>query len=72
MVWGSPGSFGVEDKERRMAAIGDFIAGDSDHDVFLLNDVRPSLIWISPYTVYLILVVDESRSRYNQKTNSKR
>ena len=40
MVWGSPGSFGVEDKELRMAAIGDFIAGDSDHDVFLLNDVR--------------------------------
>ena len=40
MVWGSPGSFGVEDKERRMAALGEFIAADSEHDVFLLNDVK--------------------------------
>ena len=40
MVWGSPGSFGVLDKELRMAAIGQYIAADTDHDVFLLNDVR--------------------------------
>ena len=39
MVWGSPGSFGVLDKERRMAAIGSWVARDSDHDVYLLNDL---------------------------------
>lgn len=39
MVWGSPGSFGVLDKERRIAGIGDFIAKDTEHDVFLLNDL---------------------------------
>jgi len=43
MVWGSPGSFGVEDKERRMAALGEFIAADTEHDVFLLND-----LWMRP------------------------
>ena len=60
MVWGSPGSFGVEDKELRMAAIGDFIAGDSDHDVFLLNDVRTLIIWLSHLSMLIILAVDES------------
>ena len=39
MVWGSPGSFGVLDKELRMAALGEFIAADTEHDIFLLNDV---------------------------------
>ena len=39
MVWGSPGSFGVLDKERRMAALGSWVARDSDHDVYLLNDL---------------------------------
>ena len=39
MVWGSPGSFGVLDKERRMAALGSWMAQDSDHDVYLLNDL---------------------------------
>ena len=39
-TWGMPHSLGSEDKELRMAAIGDFIASDSDHDVILLNDVR--------------------------------
>ena len=53
MVWGSPGSFGVEDKELRMAAIGDLIAGDSDHDVFLLNDVRTLFIEMSHHLVIL-------------------
>ena len=72
MVWGSPGSFGVEDKELRMAAIGDFIAGDSDHDVFLLNDVRTLLIGMSHHISNSISALDESRSRHNQKTNSKR
>ena len=43
MVWGSPGSFGVLDKETRVAAIGEFIAKDTDHDVFLLND-----LWMRP------------------------
>ena len=43
MVWGSPGSFGVEDKERRMAAIGQWIANDTQHDVYLLND-----LWMRP------------------------
>ena len=27
------------DKERRIAGIGDFIAKDTEHDVFLLNDL---------------------------------
>jgi len=39
MVWGSPGSFGVEDKELRMAAIGQFIRNNTEYDVFLLNDL---------------------------------
>ena len=43
MVWGSPGSFGVEDKETRMAAIGTWIAQDTEHDVWLLND-----LWMRP------------------------
>ena len=43
MVWGSPGSFGVLDKERRMAALGDWIANDTEHDVYLLND-----LWMRP------------------------
>ena len=43
MVWGSPGSFGVEDKETRMAAIGAWIAQDTEHDVWLLND-----LWMRP------------------------
>ena len=48
MVWGSPGSFGVEDKERRMAALGEFIAADTEHDVFLLNDVtKYSLVFLT-------------------------
>ena len=60
MVWGSPGSFGVDDKELRMAAIGDLIAGDSEHDVFLLNDVSTLLVCLSQHAGYLILAVDES------------
>jgi len=43
MVWGSPGSFGVLDKERRIAALGDWIANDTEHDVYLLND-----LWMRP------------------------
>jgi len=43
MVWGSPSSFGVEDKSLRMSAIGEWIAKDSDHDVYLLND-----LWMRP------------------------
>ena len=43
MVWGSPGSFGVEDKETRIAAIGAWIAQDTEHDVWLLND-----LWMRP------------------------
>ena len=43
MVWGSPGSFGVEDKETRIAAIGAWIAQDKEHDVWLLND-----LWMRP------------------------
>jgi len=39
MVWGSPGSFGVEDKELRIAAIGEFIRNHTEYDVFLLNDL---------------------------------
>jgi len=42
MVWGSPSSFGVEDKSLRISAIGEWIAKDSDHDVYLLND-----LWMS-------------------------
>ena len=43
MVWGSPGSFGVEDKETRIAALGAWIAQDTEHDVWLLND-----LWMRP------------------------
>ena len=43
MVWGSPGSFGVSDKETRIAAIGAWIAQDTEHDVWLLND-----LWMRP------------------------
>jgi len=43
MVWGSPGSFGVEDKETRVAALGAWIAQDKEHDVWLLND-----LWMRP------------------------
>ena len=43
MVWGSPGSFGVEDKETRIAALGAWIAQDKEHDVWLLND-----LWMRP------------------------
>jgi len=39
MVWGSPGSFGVEDKELRIAAVGEFIRNHTEYDVFLLNDL---------------------------------
>ena len=39
MVWGSPGAFGVNDKELRMKAIGNWIANDTEHDVYLLNDL---------------------------------
>jgi len=39
MVWGSPGSFGTEDKELRMKAIGNYIANHTEYDVFLINDL---------------------------------
>eukprot|EP00092_Neocalanus_flemingeri_P078714 GFUD01097960.1.p1 GENE.GFUD01097960.1~~GFUD01097960.1.p1 ORF type:complete len:369 (+),score=63.63 GFUD01097960.1:213-1319(+) len=39
MVWGSPGSFGTEDKELRMEAIGNYIGSHTEYDVFLLNDL---------------------------------
>jgi len=39
MVWGSPGSFGTEDKELRMEAIGNYIGNHTEFDVFLLNDL---------------------------------
>jgi len=39
MVWGSPGSFGTDDKELRMEAIGNYIANHTEFDVFLLNDL---------------------------------
>jgi len=38
-VWGGPVSFGVKDKETRMSAIGHWIANDTKHDVYLLNDL---------------------------------
>ena len=39
MVWGSPGSFGTEDKELRIKAIGEYIGNNTEYDVFLLNDL---------------------------------
>merc|ERR1719154_849360 len=39
MVWGSPGSFGTEDKELRMKAIGNYIGNHTEYDVFLINDL---------------------------------
>lgn len=42
MVWGSPGSFGTEDKELRMQAIGN-LTHSSDWDLLLLSD-----LWMRP------------------------
>lgn len=42
MVWGSPGSFGTEDKELRMQAVGN-LTQSSDWDLLLLND-----LWMRP------------------------
>jgi len=39
MVWGSPGSFGTEDKELRIKAIGEYIRNSTEYDIFLLNDL---------------------------------
>jgi len=39
MVWGSPGSFGTEDKELRVKAIGEYIGNHTEYDIFLLNDL---------------------------------
>merc|ERR1711892_165335 len=43
MVWGSPGSFGTEDKEARMKAIGGLPQDHPDVDLFLLTD-----LWMRP------------------------
>jgi len=42
MVWGSPGSFGVDDKELRIEAIGN-LTRSGNWDVILLND-----LWMRP------------------------
>ena len=42
-VWGSPASFGTEDKEKRMRAIGEYIANHSEYDLFLLQE-----LWMRP------------------------
>jgi len=42
MVWGSPGSFGTEDKELRIQAIGN-LTSNPDWDVMLLSD-----LWMRP------------------------
>jgi len=39
MVWGSPGSFGTEDKEARMKAIGRLPQDHPEVDMFLLTDL---------------------------------
>ena len=61
MVWGSPGSFGVLDKETRVAAIGEFIAKDTDHDVFLLND-----LWMRPDHMTIRKSLPKGMSRASQ------
>jgi len=43
MVWGSPGSFGTQDKEARMRAIGGLPQEYPDIDLFLLTD-----LWMRP------------------------
>ena len=35
-VWGMPGNLGAEDKELRIAAVGDMIA-KAEYDVYLLS-----------------------------------
>jgi len=42
MVWGSPGSFGTEDKELRMQAVGN-LTQSSEWDLLLLSD-----LWMRP------------------------
>ena len=42
-VWGSPGSFGVKDKDERISAIGDFINNSKEIDIFLLEE-----LWMRP------------------------
>lgn len=37
-VWGMPGNLGAEDKELRIAAVGDMIA-KAEYDVYLLSGI---------------------------------
>jgi len=42
-VWGSPASFGTEDKEARIAAIAEYIRNHTEIDLFLLQE-----LWMRP------------------------
>eukprot|EP00092_Neocalanus_flemingeri_P007595 GFUD01008197.1.p1 GENE.GFUD01008197.1~~GFUD01008197.1.p1 ORF type:complete len:372 (+),score=74.51 GFUD01008197.1:85-1200(+) len=42
-VWGSPASFGTEDKEKRIRAIGEYIKKHTEVDLFLLQE-----LWMRP------------------------
>ena len=42
-VWGSPASFGTQDKEERIKAIGEYIVNHTTVDLFLLEE-----LWMRP------------------------
>ena len=42
-VWGAPASFGTEDKEERIQAIGEYIVNHTKVDLFLLQE-----LWMRP------------------------
>jgi len=55
-VWGSPHSFGTEDKEERITAIGEFISNRTDVDVFLLQE-----LWMRPDHNNILTILQRNR-----------
>ena len=66
-TWGMPHSFGSEDKEVRMVAIGQHI-NQSDHDIYLLEE-----LWMRPdYETIKRFVPDGwYMTDYSEMTNGK-